>query len=82
MSWLSDIQQIEEFEDCEFDASLVHAFEHCSQNALTRPIRFSTPTFKEFESDELKGCSKNSFPPFQSLAVRAHSCVITVRPTS
>jgi lipoyl synthase len=64
MSWLEQIQQIEELEDCEIDATLVNAFEQSSLNTLARPIRFSTPTFKDFESDELKGCSKNSFPAF------------------
>jgi uncharacterized radical SAM superfamily protein len=33
-----------------------------------RPIRFSTPTFKEYESSELSGCSKNSFPAFSITA--------------
>ncbi len=64
MSWLQQLQQIEALEDCELDATLVNAFERISASTLKRPIRFSTPTFKEFESDELKGCSKNSFPAF------------------
>jgi len=64
MNWIDQVQQIEELEDCEIDATLVNAFEQSSTSTLARPIRFSTPTFKEFESDELKGCSKNSFPAF------------------
>jgi hypothetical protein len=33
-----------------------------------RPIRFSTPTFKEYTSTELSGCNKNSFPAFSITA--------------
>lgn len=64
MNWLDDLQALEEFEDCAFDAALVCQMESKAPAALRRPIRFSTPTFKEFDSDELKGCSQNSFPAF------------------
>jgi lipoyl synthase len=64
MKWLEGLGDIEEFEDCEFDASLVHEMEKNAAMSLSRPIRFSTPTFKEFDSDELQGCSQNSFPAF------------------
>ena len=64
MNWLNDLQALEEFEDCDFNADLVRAFEKKAGTALSRPIRFSTPSFKEFDSDELKGCSQNSFPAF------------------
>jgi len=64
MSWLEELHALEEFEDCNFDASLVRTFEQNAEAALKRPIRFSTPTFKEFDTDELKGCSQNSFPAF------------------
>ncbi|MGA2795823.1 MAG: radical SAM protein, partial [Roseiarcus sp.] len=37
------------------------------------PIRFSTPTFKEYASGELTGCSKNSFPAF---SVTAGACAL------
>ncbi len=64
MNWLEKLSAIEEFEDCEFDASLVRSFEGNAAAVLDRPIRFSTPTFKEFDTDDLKGCSQNSFPAF------------------
>ncbi len=64
MSWLEKLGHIEDLEDCVPDAALVGAFERAAGRALARPIRFSTPSFKDFETSELKGCSKNSFPAF------------------
>ncbi len=42
-------------------------------HAQMRPIRFSTPTFKEYNSSEIKGCGKNSFPAF---SVTAGACAL------
>jgi uncharacterized radical SAM superfamily protein len=50
-------------EDVELDAGLVAACE-AAPSARGRPIRFSTPTFKAYASDELAGCGKRSFPAF------------------
>jgi uncharacterized radical SAM superfamily protein len=68
MGWLDAIQDIEDLEDAEFDAALVADFERRSDRVASRPIRFSTPTFKEYESSELEGCGKNSFPAFSITA--------------
>jgi uncharacterized radical SAM superfamily protein len=68
MGWLDAMQDIEDLEDAEFDASLVADFERRSDRVVSRPIRFSTPTFKEYESTELEGCGKNSFPAFSITA--------------
>jgi uncharacterized radical SAM superfamily protein len=68
MSWLDALSRIEDLEDAEFDAGLVTDFERRSDVAISRPIRFSTPTFKEYESSELEGCGKNSFPAFSITA--------------
>jgi uncharacterized radical SAM superfamily protein len=68
MGWLDAIQDIEDLEDAEFDAALVADFESRAEQAVARPIRFSTPTFKEYESSELEGCGKNSFPAFSITA--------------
>ena len=62
--WLERIAEIEDLEDAEFDAGLVADMECAGRSAITRPIRFSTPTFKEYDSSEIKGCAKNSFPAF------------------
>jgi hypothetical protein len=68
MSWLESIARIEEFEDVTLDAELVAGFEAAAVATAARPIRFSTPTFKDYASTELKGCSKNSFPSFSITA--------------
>jgi uncharacterized radical SAM superfamily protein len=68
MSWLDSLQQIEDLEDVRLDAELVGAFESAAARTAPRPIRFSTPTFKDYASSELKGCSKNSFPSFSITA--------------
>jgi len=68
MAWLESIGQIEEYEDVVLDAALVADLERHAADAAPRPIRFSTPTFKDYASTELKGCSKNSFPSFSITA--------------
>ena len=68
MGWLEAMQTIEDLEDAEFDAALVADFERRADRVVSRPIRFSTPTFKEYESSELEGCGKNSFPAFSITA--------------
>jgi hypothetical protein len=68
MTWLESIARIEEFEDVSLDTGLVAGFEASAIATAARPIRFSTPTFKDYASTELKGCSKNSFPSFSITA--------------
>ena len=68
MAWLESIGAIEEYEDVVLDAALVADLERHAEGAAPRPIRFSTPTFKDYASTELKGCSKNSFPSFSITA--------------
>jgi uncharacterized radical SAM superfamily protein len=67
MSWLESVAAIEEYEDVTFDAGLVGEFERAAA-AEARVIRFSTPTFKDYASTELKGCGRNSFPSFSITA--------------
>ena len=71
MSWLEALADIEDLEDAVFDADLVAGFERKAASVVSRPIRFSTPTFKEYSSTELKGCSENSFPAF---SITASAC--------
>jgi uncharacterized radical SAM superfamily protein len=68
MTWFEALAEIEDLEDAEFDRALVDEFEQRADAVEPRPIRFSTPTFKEYESSELSGCSKNSFPAFSITA--------------
>ena len=73
MAWLETITQIEEFEDAEFDAALVAEMEQASPASVSRMVRFSTPTFKEYETSELQSCGKNSFPAF---SITAGGCAL------
>ena len=68
MPWLEALAEIEDLEDAEFEPSLVAEYERAAEGRHPRPIRFSTPTFKEYSSSELKGCGKNSFPAFSITA--------------
>ncbi len=73
MNWQAKLDGIEALEDAQLDAGLIAAFEANAAQALARPIRFSTPTFKEYESSELSGCGKNSFPAF---SITAGGCAL------
>lgn len=68
MAWLEEISQLEDLEDAVFDEDLVAMLEARAAGMPPRPVRFSTPTFKEYESSELEGCGKNSFPAFSITA--------------
>jgi len=68
MSWLESMATIEDREDVRLDAGLVAEFEAAATATAARPIRFSTPTFKDYASTELKGCAKNGFPSFSITA--------------
>lgn len=73
MNWNDRLAAIEALEDAEFDAALVSEMEARAGDAAGRSIRFSTPTFKEYESAELKSCGKNSFPAF---SITAGGCAL------
>jgi len=73
MGWLKRIAEIEELEDAEFDSALVAELERSAPAVISRPIRFSTPTFKDYASSELRGCAKNSFPAF---SITAGGCAL------
>jgi lipoyl synthase len=71
--WLDLLEKIEALDGAQFDADLVERMEGRAVDTLSRPIRFSTPTFKGYATDEIKGCSKNSFPAF---SVTAGHCAL------
>ena len=73
MNWLESLQNIEELEDAEFDAALVAEMQRDGAANLDRLVRFSTPTYKEYESSELQSCGKNSFPAF---SITAGGCAL------
>ncbi len=72
-NWLERITAIEDLEDAEFDPALVAELEASAAETQAGPIRFSTPTFKEYDSSELKSCGKNSFPAF---SITAGACAL------
>lgn len=71
--WLGRVREIEELEDADFDTALVLEMERRAHQGNARMIRFSTPTFKEYESTELQSCGKNSFPAF---SITAGGCAL------
>ncbi len=73
MGWLESLHKIEELEDAKFDAELVADFERDQAATASRPIRFSTPSFKDYTTSELSGCAKNSFPAF---SITAGGCAL------
>lgn len=62
--WMSALARIEALEEAAFDASLVAEMQAQAARARARAVRFSTPTFKDFDNQEIKGCGKNAFPAF------------------
>ena len=65
MGWSEALREIEPLEDATFAPTLVEAMERAALSRAPRgPLRFSTPTFKEYETSELSGCAKGSFPAF------------------
>ena len=73
MSWIESLQAIEDLEDAAFDPGLVAEMERAAPAWRQRMVRFSTPTFKEYESSELDSCGKNSFPAF---SITAGGCAL------
>jgi len=64
MAWFDKLNEIEPFDDLPFDRGLVDALEETARERGLAPMRFYTPTFRAYESEELKGCGKASFPAF------------------
>jgi uncharacterized radical SAM superfamily protein len=64
MAWFDKLQEIEPFDDLPFDREIVEALEVAASDRALAPMRFYTPTFRAYASDELKGCGKASFPAF------------------
>lgn len=73
MNWLGKLAGIEALEDADFDTALVADMAADAVATTTRQLRFSTPTFKRYDSGELSGCSKQQFPAF---SVTGGSCAL------
>ncbi len=64
MSWFDTLQDIDLLEGLSFDRALVESLEAAARERPLGPLRFYTPTFRSYASEELKGCGKASFPAF------------------
>jgi hypothetical protein len=64
MSWFDTLREIEPFDGLPFDRALVGALELAAHERPLGPLRFYTPTFRAYASEELQGCGKASFPAF------------------
>ncbi|MGE5145163.1 MAG: radical SAM protein [Candidatus Eiseniibacteriota bacterium] len=64
MDWFETIREIEPLDDLPFDAHLVANLEAEARRRPLGPMRFYTPTFRAYASEELKGCGKASYPAF------------------
>ena len=81
MNWLESLQNIEELEDAEFDAALVAEMERSNAANLDRLVRFSTPTFKEYESSELQNQNRReNFDDCVHSGPSLQACVISGKP--
>jgi uncharacterized radical SAM superfamily protein len=74
MSWYDKLQELEPFEDLPFNRGLVDALELAAGERPLGPMRFYTPTFRAYASDELKGCGRASFPAF---SVTGGACALS-----
>ena len=65
VNWQRLVQAVEPLQDLELDPDLVAALQQEGQRSPERtvpPVHFYTPTFKSFQTSELKSCGKNAWP--------------------
>jgi uncharacterized radical SAM superfamily protein len=63
-SWRERIAALEDWPDIALDDELVEAFERQALARPLPPLRFFTPSFRAYASEELEGCGKMNFPAF------------------
>ncbi len=82
MGWMARVQEIEALEDVEFDPDLVGEMERAAhQRGGLPPIRFSTPTFKEYSILGNQRLRQEFLSGFLGHGrARARSTATTVRP--
>jgi lipoyl synthase len=64
MGWLDLIGEIEAFDGLALDRRLVETLEAEARERPLGPLRFYTPSFRAYATDDLQGCGKNRFPAF------------------
>lgn len=63
-SWRERIAALEDWPDIGLDDALVDAFELLARERPLPPLRFFTPSFRAYASEELSACGKLNFPAF------------------
>ncbi len=72
-NWQQLVQAVEPLQDLELDADLVRDLEQPGQQPghqsghqvperVAHPVHFYTPTFKSYQTSEIKSCGKNAWP--------------------
>lgn len=64
-NWQELVQAVEPLQDLQLHQALVSALErdwHGSVDRSIPPVHFYTPTFKSYQTSELKTCGKNAWP--------------------
>lgn len=64
MSWATTLAGIEPFDELPLDPGLVDGFEAASLGRPMPPLRFFTPSFRAYATEEMQGCGRQSFPAF------------------
>ena len=73
MSWSRAIARLDAFEDAPLDPDLIDAFEAEAVRRKLSPLRFFTPSFRAYATEELQGCGAQSFPAF---SITAGACAL------
>lgn len=64
MGWFDLVRDIEPFDELPLDPGLVAALEAEARARPLGPLRFFTPSFRAYATEDLAGCGKNRFPAF------------------
>ena len=79
MAWFELLREIEPFDELPFDQSLVEALEAAAGEQPLGVLRFFTPTFRSYASDELKAAARRAFQLFRLPAAPARSIAIIAK---
>jgi lipoyl synthase len=63
-AWMEAVEGIDALADLPFAPHVVRGLEAEARERPLGPLRFYTPSFRAYASDELKGCGRQAFPAF------------------